>query len=261
MDFTVTEKYAGKYDFLRPAGAKKNFTLIELLVVIAIIAILAAMLLPALQSSRNQAKAKSCMNQLKQVGQANLMYADDNNGRIPQGQVDGYDKPTTVATNMITDKSTVSKPAEQLNRWRPASLLMSRGYLGRPENRKEFIPIDEAAKFFSCPSDDHYFGNDNGGYTIISYMQGHYRDDAEPNRPWLHRGIVGKDNPGNAIMSDHVGNKVGNCTGNITHGKTANVLLLGGSVIVRQTALLMPTDLNSVHSILRQFDQSKRQYN
>ena len=83
---------------------KKDFTLIELLVVIAIIAILAAMLLPALGKARDKAKTASCTSNLKNIALAEQMYLQDNNDYFELSQIDNITTLPPTGKFLIDEK-------------------------------------------------------------------------------------------------------------------------------------------------------------
>ncbi len=68
----------------RSRNAWRGFTLVELLVVVAIIAVLMALLLPALKGARDKAKSAGCLNILRQYYLTLVAYSDDNSGKLPQ---------------------------------------------------------------------------------------------------------------------------------------------------------------------------------
>ena len=84
----------GRSAFRIPHSAlPRAFTLIELLVVIAIIAVLAALLFPALNRAREEGRTMACFNNTRQIGVGLTLFAGDNSGKLPSSRGVGYDPP------------------------------------------------------------------------------------------------------------------------------------------------------------------------
>ncbi len=149
------------------ARGERGFTLIELLVVIAIIAILAAMLLPALGRAKTKTQGISCMNNGRQLGTAWIMYADDSQGKLVNafdlpvgGWLDGW-----LNYNGATDNTNI--------------LLLKQGRLD---------PHLKSTAVYKCPADlSRSFGRSGEARVRSISMNQMFRswnDGHSPSPPW-----------------------------------------------------------------------------
>jgi prepilin-type N-terminal cleavage/methylation domain-containing protein len=136
----------------------KAFSLIELLVVIGIIAILAALLLPVLNRAKTKARNIACVNQLKQLGVAARLYAEDNGSRLPAAEL--------LPSNPTDPQHPLPRISDVLA-----------PYVSKVVNTNTSAPV------FKCPSDNDWFYEAEGSsYQWNAGMNGHRIDFGENNQ-------------------------------------------------------------------------------
>jgi len=147
--------------FSEPMNKQRAFTLVELLVVMAVIAILAALILPALSAAKAKSKSIVCVGNLRQLAFAVSLYANEHRQRLP-------------IANTIS-----SKP---LNPDYPRIYTVLAPYLGYQTNN----PPPEKASVFYCPGDDgslppyyYYYPSEWSSYEWFALVNGQLMTDLQ----------------------------------------------------------------------------------
>ena len=187
--------------------------------VIAIIAILAAMLLPALSAARERARSASCISKLNNLGKAIIMYGDPNKGYIPTFDGDGMNVEGKETNKLF--KYTAAGDASTTS---AGNKILLGGYMGM---NLTAVKKDNAEKTFKCPSDSANFDKTAG--ESASYV---YAPIGTETATAKRRMIIGRDNPGAALIFDFHTKLSGpegeaDATAN-NHPTAINVLYFGG---------------------------------